>query len=151
MNQIREILHLLDPIANITTLNKLDKHEKLSIIEEKTTIKPSQIILVIVLGLILFGLSYFMRLSELFVWFICYFFPAYFALKSLINCDKENCTRYMVYWILFPILGWSYPLFKMMLNRTFFAVFRVVLTFILLYPKLNVAGKLFDEIIRPFL
>lgn len=51
MNQVREILHLLDPIASLTTLNKLDSHEKLKIIEEKTTIKPSQIVLVVILGM----------------------------------------------------------------------------------------------------
>jgi len=57
----------------------------------------------------------------------------------------------MVYWILFPILGWSYPLFKMMLSRSFFAGFRILITIALLYPKLNLAGKLYNNVIRPFL
>jgi hypothetical protein len=32
MNQVREILHLLDPIASLTTLSRIDDNEKLKIV-----------------------------------------------------------------------------------------------------------------------
>lgn len=144
-------MQLTNPLANITKLNKIDQISALKIVQEKTKIKPSQIAVLIVLGVILFCASYFVKISRIFIWFFCYFFPAYFTLIALRDGNSKVFMKYLVYWVCYPLVLQFQPLIKMFFNKTIFNLFRVLWTALFLSPHIDLSSKFFETVLKPFL
>lgn len=151
MDQVREILKILDPLAKLTTLDKIDGLEQVKIVQEKTNIKPSQLAVLLSIALLLFIASFFIRVTDIFVWFICYFFPAYFTLIALREKNSGNQAKYLVYWMVYVLVWQSQGLWRLFFDRTFLNIFKVLLTVTLLHESFDFANRLFVDYLRPLL
>ena len=101
--------------------------------------------------MLLFIASYFLRVSNIFVWFFSYFFPAYFTLVALRDGNQQVYTKYLVYWVMYPLFLQTEPAFRMLFNRTIFNLVRVIITALFLSPSVDLSTRFFESVLRPFL
>ena len=80
---------------------------------------------------------------------VCYIAPAYLSFLALESIDKEDDIKYLNYWVIFAMTEVSTPLIKLLLNKFFYMIFRVVFTLLLLHPKTNLSVVIYGNFIRP--
>jgi receptor expression-enhancing protein 5/6 len=74
----------------------------LKFIEEKYKIKPSVVLLIAFVLLLL--LSPILNTHSLLTSIVCYLIPAYLSFIALESTDKEDDIRYLTYWIIFSLV-----------------------------------------------
>lgn len=121
----------------------------LKIIEEKFKVKPSVVLLILFVVLIL--LTPFLKTHSILTSIICYLIPAYLSFIALESIDKQDDIRYLTYWIIFSIVEVSTPFFRLFFNKFIFMIIRISITLILLHPLSNINSLIYNNIIRPFL
>ena len=139
----------LQPFIEPLRLKALDSMPQLNIIEEKTTLKPSYALLVALAAL--FVLSPVLQSHYLLTSLVCYVAPAYLSFLALESADKEDDIKYLNYWVIFALTEVSTPLLKLLLNKFFYMVFRVVFTLLLLHPKINLSTVIYNSGVRPLM
>jgi hypothetical protein len=100
---------------------------------------------------LLFAASYVVRVMSVILWFVCYFFPAYFTLIAMRDGNKEDCLKYLIYWILYPVMVGSEDWVRMLFNRTTFRIMRVAFTILMLNPAFDLGSRLYTNYLKPML
>lgn len=121
----------------------------LKFIEEKYKIKPSVVLLIAFVLLLL--LSPILNTHGLLTSIVCYLIPAYLSFIALESTDKEDDIRYLTYWIIFSLVEVSTPVFRLFFNKFMYMIIRVLITVVLLHPLSNVASTIYNNFVRPFL
>ena len=127
----------------------LDNMASLKVIEEKTKMKPS--VLLLVFFVVMLILSPVLKTYTILTSLVCYLIPAYLSFLALESKEKEDDIRYLTYWILFSLGEVTTPFLKLFFNKFTYMAFRIVLTIILLHPESGVASLIYNKAVRPFL
>jgi receptor expression-enhancing protein 5/6 len=123
--------------------------DSLKFIEVKYKVKPSVVLLVLFLLLLL--LSPILNTRNILTSIVCYLIPAYLSFIALESTDKEDDIRYLIYWIVFSLVEVSTPLFRLFFNKFIYMTIQVLITVILLHPLSNIASIFYNNFIGPFL
>lgn len=127
----------------------LDRMESLKIIEEKTKVKPSVLLLIVFVLLLL--LSPIFKTHTIMTSLVCYLIPAYLSFLALESKDKEDDIRYLTYWIIFSVAEVGTPLLRLFFNRFTYMVFRIFITLVLLHPESPACSLIYNKAVKPFL
>ena len=79
----------------------LDNMTCFKVIEEKTKLKPSVVLLIFFV--IMLVLSPILKTYTLLTSLVCYLIPAYLSFLALESKEKDDDIRYLTYWILFSL------------------------------------------------
>ncbi len=127
----------------------LDRMQSLKFIEEKYKVKPSIVLLIAFVVLLL--LTPFLHTHAILTSIVCYLIPAYLSFLALESTDKEDDIRYLTYWIVFSVAEVSTPFLKLFFNKFTYMTFRILLTLALLHPDSPLASLLYNKAVKPFL
>jgi len=127
----------------------LDRMQSLQFIEEKYKVKPSALLLI---GfVVLLVLTPLLNTHSILTSIVCYLIPAYLSFLALESTDKEDDIRYLTYWIVFSAAEVGTPLLKLFFNKFTYMTFRILLTLALLHPNSPLASLIYNKGVKPFL
>lgn len=127
----------------------LDRMQSLQFVEEKYKVKPSVVLLIVFVVLLV--LSPLLNTHALLTSIVCYLIPAYLSFLALESTDKEDDIRYLTYWIIFSVAEVSTPFLKLFFNKFTYMTFRIILTVALLHPDSPLANIVYNKGVKPFL
>ena len=142
-------MELVNKFIQPLQFEALDKLPALKFVEEKYKIKPSAVLLIVFVVLLV--LSPILNTHSILTSIVCYLIPAYLSFIALESVDKEDDIRYLTYWIVFSLVEVSTPFLRLFFNQFLYMSFRILVTVALLHPLSNISTKIYTNIIRPFL
>lgn len=149
INYNQSTMDKINSILDKLRFNALDGLPGLAFIQTKYGVRPS----LVLLGLlaVLFALSPLFNTYSLLASIICYLIPAYLSFLALESPDKDDDTRFLIYWIIFSLVEVGQPFVRFFLSRFIYMIFRIVLTIALLHPISDLSLKIYNKLISPFL
>ena len=101
--------------------------------------------------LALYMSSFFTKVTEVFVWIICYFFPAFFTLSAFRDRKEESYRKYLMYWIVYAFLWHCESILRIFIDRTFFNMAKIVISFMFLNSSYDLGDKFFESFLKPLI
>ena len=137
----------LDQTVKYLRLDVLDRIERLKPINEKLKLPVSQIALILLV--IISILALILEAHIIFIGVVCFLVPAYLSFTSLENEDREKSVKYLTYWIVFSLQESINPILEFILDPIVYLVMRILLTFAMLHPQVELSMKIYKGIIEP--
>lgn len=131
----QHILGKLEQVAEMISLNRVDKHPSLQFIEKKIQVKPSSLILILLALLI--PLLLFLAPVGLVLGVAAYAVPAVMTFRAMETKDKDKHMKYLVYWAIFAVSEIIDPVGQWVTGPFIWLLVRLVIVVALLHPRVE--------------
>jgi hypothetical protein len=140
---------IIDQLTDLLQLRKLDSNPSLSFIERKANVKPSAVVIAILVFLLIVTLI--SNATSIVVAIGCCVVPAYFTFIVIEGREWESIKKHLVYWIIYALLEVFAPFFAYLLSSILYVLLRIGITVALIHPESSLGLHLYDGFIGPFL